>query len=75
MADPNDQCAAYAIRVEGELGPLLLSSLAPSWGSHTEEPTVVILSVTDDDLVDVAVKLARFGMEIDSVRTIATHPA
>lgn len=74
MPEANEQAAVYAIHVEGELGPLLVASLSPSSRVRTEEPSVVIVSVTDDDLVDVAEKLARFGVEIGSVRQISADP-
>ena len=75
MTDGADTAAAYAIRIEGVVGPLLRSCLTQGSNATIEQPSVVIVSVTDYDLVDVAWKLASYGLEIDSVRSIAVEPS
>ena len=74
MTDVTDQAVAYAITIEGALGPVLQLCLtygANGVTTHTEQPSVVMVARTDDDLVEVARKLASYGVEIDSVRAIA----
>lgn len=75
MTDSTDTTAAYAIRIEGVVGPMLQSSLTHGGSDgRIEQPSVVIVSVTDYDLVDVVWKLASYGLEIDSIRSIAVEP-
>jgi hypothetical protein len=61
---------AYAIDVDGLLGPLLLTCLPHERVVRTVAGTSLIVSVTDDDLVSVAEKLAAYGLEIDCVRDL-----
>ncbi|HEY2299361.1 MAG TPA: hypothetical protein VGH43_16620 [Jatrophihabitans sp.] len=73
MSEP----ATYVIHIEGVLGPMLVSSLTNEvtsdscpWDVRTERSSVIVLSVTDDDLVDVVRRLAESGVEIGCVREI-----
>jgi hypothetical protein len=73
--------AAYAIHIEGVLGPMLLSSLTSEissdtcpWHVRTEDSSVIVVSVTEDDLVDVARRLTESGVEIGCVRELRTSP-
>jgi hypothetical protein len=73
MTDFAGHAAAYALRIEGAVGPVLqlcLRHSASGATTRTEEPSVVLVAVTDDDLVDVAGKLISYGVEIDSLRAI-----
>ena len=81
-AAPADQTAAYAIHIEGLLGPMLVSSLLREgssascrWDVRTEESSTVLVSVTDDDLVDVVRMLEASGLEIGWVRELGMPAA
>lgn len=77
MTDVTEHAAAYAIRIEGPLGPvfqLCLTHGARGATTRTEQPSLVIVAHTDDDLVDLANKLASYGVEIDSLREIDAEP-
>ena len=68
-----DRSATYAIRVSGLLGPLLLSSLRRAGVADLEDcPPVSTVSfvVTGTDLVQVADRLTRHGLAIESLRAI-----
>ena len=74
MSEP----ASYVIYVEGVLGPMLVTSLTNEvtsdscpWDVRTERSSVIVVSVTEDDLVDVAHRLAASGVEIGFVREIS----
>jgi hypothetical protein len=73
VTDLTGHAAAYALHIEGVLGPVLQLCLTHSAGGatiHTEQPSVVIVARTDDDLVDIAKRFESYGVEIDSVRAI-----
>jgi hypothetical protein len=79
---PAEQTAVYAIHIEGLLGPMLVSSLSEEgsaasgpWDVHTEQSSIVLVSVTDDDLVDVVRRLAASGVEIGWVRELGARAA
>ena len=67
----------YAIHIGGAVGPILLTSLVAAGPASSPPPDVCLLhgcvmlvSVTDDDLVDVVRRLADDGVEIGSVRDL-----
>ncbi len=73
----NDPGASYAIHIAGTVGPMLVQSLsceasadAAPWDVRTDPGAVVLLSVTEEDLVDVVRRLADDGVEIESVRDL-----
>jgi hypothetical protein len=75
--DGDDQAAVYAIHIAGPVGPILVSALldagaasAVPWDVRLEENSVLLVSVTEKDLVDVVDRLAEGGVEIDSVREL-----
>jgi hypothetical protein len=75
LVAPTDQTAVYAIHIAGVVGPMLVSSLfdtgsaaSAPWEVSTQRSSSVLVSETDDDLVDVVRRLAAAGVEIDWVR-------
>ena len=82
MDESTEQAAVYAIHIEGVVGPMLISSLSRDgssvsrqWDVRTEQSSTVLLSVTDDDLVDVVRRLEASGVEIGWVREIGARAA
>jgi len=77
-----EHTAVYAIHIEGVLGPMLVSSLSEEgsaasgpWDVRTEESSVLLVSETDDDLIDVVRRLAASGVEIGWVRRLDSRAA
>ena len=77
-----EQTAVYAIHIDGVVGPMLVSSLSSEvpaasrrWHVRTEQISVVLISVTDEDLVEVVGRLAASGVEIGCVREIGMDVA
>ena len=79
VSDTNGQGAAYAIHIAGVVGPMLVSSLTAAgslqsvpWDVRTEDSSTIVVSVTEDDLVEVVRRLADEGVEIEWVRELGT---
>ena len=62
------EVAAYAIRVSGQLGPLLLSQLPCHTAAAGHARSVVLTRASGTDLLEIARTLAQHGVEIDSIR-------
>jgi hypothetical protein len=82
MDAPTEQLAVYAIHIEGVLGPMLVSSLSGEvaslsrqWHVRTEQSSLVLVSETEDDLVDVVRRLAESGVQVSWVREIGARVA
>lgn len=60
--------AAYAIRVSGRLGPLLLSQLPCQTAATGRVRSVVLTCGSRTDLPEIARRLAQHGVEIDWIR-------
>jgi hypothetical protein len=65
--------AAYELRVNGELGPLLLSALPHAAVARVPAHTVLVTAGSDDnDLLEIVRLIIAVGVEVESVRR-ATH--
>ena len=68
-----DSPAAYAIRVSGPVGPLVLASLRRAGLSNVEDaPPLSTMNfvVTGSDLMELAQRFTRQGLKIESLRAI-----
>jgi hypothetical protein len=61
--------ATYELRVQGELGPLLLSALPHAVAARVPEHSLVLTVGADDkDLLDIVSLMVAVGLEVESVR-------
>lgn len=60
--------AVYAIRVNGHLGPLLLSRLPCGTTVVAQKRSVLLTRGGCSDLVEITRKLAERGVEVDCIR-------
>jgi len=69
--DPHDGRAAYELRVNGLLGPVLLGALPHFAVSRAPRHTLRV-TVDEGDLLDVLQAIVDTGVEVDAVREIST---
>ncbi len=63
----------YELRVQGELGPLLLSAIPHAAAARVPAHSVLVTVGSDDaDLLEIVRQVVALGVEVDSVRR-TTH--
>jgi hypothetical protein len=72
MDDPDDGRAAYELRVNGLLGPVLLGALPHAGVSRAPRHTLRVTVEEGTDLLDVLQAIVDTGVEVDAVREIST---
>jgi hypothetical protein len=70
--DPDDDRAAYELRVNGRLGPVLLGALPHAAVSRVPRHTLRITVDDTGDLVGVLKKIVDTGVEVDAVRKVTS---
>jgi hypothetical protein len=70
--DPDDGRAAYELRINGLLGPVLLGVLPHAAVSLAPRHTLRVTVDEGDDLLDVLQAIVATGVEVDAVRRIST---
>ena len=61
--------ASYELRVQGELGPLLLSALPHAVAARVAEHSLVLtVGAGNKDLFDIVSLMVAVGLELESVR-------
>jgi hypothetical protein len=70
--DPGDGRAAYELRINGLLGPVLLKALPHAAVSHAPRHTLRVTVDDDVALLDVLQAIMDTGVEVDAVREIST---
>jgi hypothetical protein len=75
MTDPEGTgLGTYEVRVQGWLGPLLLSALPHAAIARLPSHTLLIAEASDEaDLVAIVQRIIASGVEVESVRA-TTHP-
>ena len=68
--DPDDGRAAYELRINGVLGPVLLGALPHAAVSLAPRHTLRVTVDEGDDLIDVLRAIVDTGVEVDAVREI-----
>jgi hypothetical protein len=67
--EPWAESATYELRIQGALGPLLLSALPHTAARRVDEHSVVIMETEDGrELLDVLALIVGSGVEVESVR-------
>ena len=69
---PDDGRAAYELRVNGLLGPVLLAALPHVAASRAPRHTLRVTVDEGADLLDVLQAIVDTGVEVDAVRKIST---
>ncbi|MGZ4638766.1 MAG: hypothetical protein ACXV2J_06875 [Actinomycetes bacterium] len=67
--DQRPDLGTYELRVNGLLGPLLLSALPHAAATRVPRHTMIITQ-RSDDLVEIVRQLVATGLEVESVRGI-----
>ena len=70
--DPDDGRAAYELRINGLLGPVLLGALPHAAVSRASRHTLRVTVDEGAGLVDVLQAIVDTGVEVDAVREIST---
>jgi hypothetical protein len=70
--DPDDGRAAYELRINGVLGPVLLGALPHAAVSHVPSHTLRVTVDEGADLLDVLQAIVDTGVEMDAVLEIST---
>jgi hypothetical protein len=70
--DPDDGCAAYELRINGLLGPVLLGALPHAAVSVAPRHTLRVTVDEAADLLDVLQASVDTGVAVDAVREIST---
>jgi hypothetical protein len=70
--DPDDGRAAYELRINGLLGPVLLGALPHAAVSHAPSHTLRVTVDEGADLLDVLQAIVDTGVEMDAVREISS---
>jgi hypothetical protein len=70
--DPDDGRAAYELRINGLLGPVLLKALPHAAVSRAPRHTLRVMVDDDVALLEVLQAIVDTGVEVDAVREIST---
>ena len=70
--DPDDGRAAYELRINGLLGPVLLGALPHAAVSRAPSHTLRVTVDEGADLLDVLQAIVDTGVEMDAVLEIST---
>ena len=67
--DQTPDLGTYELRVQGELGPVLLSALPHAAVARVPAHSVLVTAGSDDtDLLEIVRLIVALGVEVDSVR-------
>ena len=69
--EPDSGRAAYELRINGRLGPVLLSALPHAAVSRAPRHTLRVTVDDDADLLDVLQAIVDTGIEVDAVREVS----
>jgi hypothetical protein len=67
--EPSADLGTYELRVQGELGPILLSAIPHAAVARVPAHSVLVTEGSDDrDLLEIVRLIMALGVEVDSVR-------